>query len=208
MAFKVLSFNSNSILGKLDEIKALVEVYKPDIVAVTETKIDSCFDDNELLGPTYTVVRKDRKRGGGGVLLAAVNSSPHVKLIKSIDGPGESVICTFQAHSHLAFNIIVYYRPPGETTLDDLSELLTCLNPTHPSVLVGDFNLPDIAWSSGKGKVKKASPRHSLHRQALDLFQLSNLQQLVSEPTHMKGNTLDLVLVERCLLDDVNIVLG
>ena len=37
---KILSFNSNSIVGKLNEIKINVDLYKPDIIAITETKID------------------------------------------------------------------------------------------------------------------------------------------------------------------------
>jgi hypothetical protein len=115
------------------------------------------------------------------------------------------VVCTIQVHSHLTLNIIAFYRPPGEQNLDILSELLVDSDLGHPSIFVRDFNLPDIVWNGGDGVVKNSSQRHPMHQQALDLFRVSNLKQLVSEPTHVKGNTLDLVLVEKCLLDDVTV---
>jgi len=80
---KILYFNSNSLLGKLNIIKAQSEIYRPD----------SNFDDNELLGDTYTVYRNDRKQGAGGVLIAIHNSSP-LKITRNINGPGESLIST------------------------------------------------------------------------------------------------------------------
>ena len=61
----MLYFNSNAVSCKVDTIKAQVETYKPDILCITETKIDSNFDDNELLGNKYTVYRNDRKQGVG-----------------------------------------------------------------------------------------------------------------------------------------------
>ena len=57
--------NCNSIIGKVDMLKALVHTYKPDLISLTETKIDKKYDDNELLGSNYTVWRNDRKRGAG-----------------------------------------------------------------------------------------------------------------------------------------------
>ena len=40
---------------KLNAIKCLAETYTPDIVAICETKIESNFEDNELLGDRYTI---------------------------------------------------------------------------------------------------------------------------------------------------------
>lgn len=201
-SIKILTFNSNSIVGKLNDIRVLEHTYKPDIIAITETKIDDRFQDNELLGPSFTVIRNDRTWGGGGVLVALKNSSPQVKLVKSSIGPGESVTCTLQAHSNLTFNLIIFYRPPGEHNLNTLTQLLDS-DFTHPNILIGDFNLPDITWSDGYGTTKESSHRSSLHKQAIGLFQSLNLKQLINEPTHDKGNTLDLVFIEKCLFDDV-----
>ena len=72
-------------------------------------------------------------------------------------GPGESIVCTFQAHSHLTFNLIVFYRPPGGQNIDHLVDLLQDQNLIYPNILVRDFNLPNIVWLNGKGEVKVPS---------------------------------------------------
>ena len=95
---KLLYFNSNLILGKLDLIKTNVAIYEPEIVCIAETKVDKIFDDNELFGPDFVVARNDRKQGGGGVMIAIKNNCRHLLLLKSADGPGESVIMTLCVH--------------------------------------------------------------------------------------------------------------
>ena len=54
-------------------------------------------------------------------------------------------------------------------------------------IIIGDFNLPDICWSSLSGQC----PRSNL---LCDFVFESNLTQLVNFPTHIKGNILDLLL--------------
>jgi hypothetical protein len=56
------------------------------------------------------------------------------------------------------------------------------------SVVVGDFNLPDVNWVTGE-----ASRRSSGVVEAVDD---KMLEQMVAFPTHVKGNTLDLVLTD------------
>lgn len=199
---KILYFNSNSILGKIHQIRAHVAIYNPDIICITETKIGPLVDDNEILGPNYTIFRKDRKQGGGGVLIACSGLSSSFRVCKHVEGPGESIISTVQIHSHLTFQLITYYRPPGESNLDILTEMLSELDLRYPIFLVGDLNLSDIDWTSGSGVVKATSSRQRLHHSAIEIFETSNLLQFIHEPTHNRGNTLDLVLVDRVLLSD------
>ena len=77
-----------------------------------------------------------------------------------------------------------------EIFCDDLATLVT-----------GDWNMPDIDW------VSNTSP--SLHHQAdiVGMFSDFGLEQLVLEPTHDKGNILDLVLCnEPNLAYDINVL--
>ena len=67
-----------------------------------------------------------------------------------------------------------------------LADLLRS-NPTHDIVLVGDFNLPDINWNT-------LSASSSVSELFCDFVYNHNLAQLVYEPTHIRGNILDLVL--------------
>jgi len=66
---------------------------------------------------------------------------------------------------------------------------------TWNSIVVGDFNLPNINWHVDFPKVKERAPWKKLHQNFLDFVSLENLCQVVNEPTHIMGNTLDLILV-------------
>ena len=201
---KILAMNANSISGKLNVIRCYVATYKPSIVSICETKICDKFDDNELLGNEFTVWRKDRCQGAGGVLIA-VRNDIDAKILKSHSGPGESITITLQIHDKIIFNIVTFYRPPGEYELDNLKEMIELYGEANNSILLGDFNLPDIEWSLDppKGKVKASSCRKALHQRALDYFVEADLAQLVDKPTHKHGNTLDLVLVNNALLNEI-----
>lgn len=198
----VLFFNSNSIKGKLNEIKALNEVYKPDIVSICETKIDNTFDDNELFGQGYTVTRKDRTFHGGGVLVATNNNTLAGCVVTSVVGTGESIITSIKLSQHVKFNLITFYRPPQYSDLEELSSILE-FDSQVPSIVIGDINLPDIVWKDGFGTVKLESNKFGFHKRALDIITSNNFKQLVSEPTHKKFNTLDLILINTILLDDL-----
>ena len=54
-------------------------------------------------------------------------------------------------------------------------------------VIVGDFNLPDVSWSSLTGSTLVSNL-------FCDFVFESNLTQLINCPTHIKGNTLDILL--------------
>ena len=147
----------------------------------------------------------DRVRRGGGVLIAVYNKSRDITLLHSGDSYGESVYCSIRLQSKMIINLVVFYRPPQEVSLENLDQLINENKNSYPTIYVGDFNLPDIDWSTGKGFVKPMTLRKSLHEHALRIFEANNLIQLVHEKTHVKGNTLDLVLVENQILDDLQI---
>ena len=54
-------------------------------------------------------------------------------------------------------------------------------------IILGDFNFPSINWQTLLG----TSEASSLF---CDFVYNNNLDQLVTEPTHVKGNILDLIL--------------
>lgn len=202
--FKILSMNANSITGKLNLIKCYAETYNPDLVCICETKISDSFDDNELLGDKFTLWRKDRAQGAGGVLIAMKNDS-NAKVLDSKSGPGECVVIKIQIHDKIVFNVVTFYRPPSEYELDNLKEIIETYSEANSSIIVGDFNLPDIEWSANPPHVKPTSNRKALHQRALDIITEADLMQFVHEPTHRLGNTLDLVLVNKALLDEINV---
>jgi hypothetical protein len=79
------------------------------------------------------------------------------------------------------------YRPPSSRpeTIGQLSELFR--DAEKNSVFFGDFNLPDINWSTGVAG-------SSMSRGVVEAVAEAGLQQLVDFPTHTRGNTLDLII--------------
>lgn len=58
-------------------------------------------------------------------------------------------------------------------------------------MIVGDFNLPGINWTTDS--TKPYCQYKSLHAEFLSFLMEHNITQVINEPTHVKGNTLDLV---------------
>ena len=59
---KLISINMNSIRDKKLDLMAFLEVHRPHVVAIQETKIDSSIATSELFPETcqYNVFREDR----------------------------------------------------------------------------------------------------------------------------------------------------
>ena len=74
---KCLVLNARSLRNKVLDLQALLLVDIFDVVAITETWLDSNFGDHELLMDGFNIFRKDRHiQRGGGVLLAVRNHLP------------------------------------------------------------------------------------------------------------------------------------
>ena len=68
-----ICLNARSIMNKMNEFMALMDVLRPDVVGVTESWAREEVDEAELGIDGYVLFRKDRscavERKGGGVLL-------------------------------------------------------------------------------------------------------------------------------------------
>ena len=84
---------------------------------------------------------------------------------------------------------IVYFLPnPSQVYFQNLLSYLSTLSSTnHHLTITDDFNYPDIDWDT----LFSSSPTFSM---ICDFAFEFNLEQLMSAPTHVKGNILDLVL--------------
>lgn len=161
----------------------------------TETWLSDFILDNEIIPPGYSTYRKDRSTRGGGVLVAVKDSIPSVRITAPDD---LEVVAVRLGGNHSIILCTVYVSPSAQgdyhsSLLDFLSFLCTSLEPV---VIVGDFNCPDICWST----LTASSDMSCL---LCDLVFRYNLTQLVDYPTHNKGNILDLVFVKGELVEDI-----
>lgn len=63
--FKVTSLSITSLLKHLDELKVLLNNSPIDVLAINETKPDSCITYCGLFIPGYEICRRDRNINGG-----------------------------------------------------------------------------------------------------------------------------------------------
>ncbi len=101
-----------------------------------------------------------------------------------------------------SITICLAYNPPNapEDQFINLLDTLKGISEIENLIIFGDFNCPDIDWLT----MSACSPSSD------SLCDLCNLTQLVSSPTHSRGNTLDLVitnsegLIEDLWIEDSN----
>ncbi|XP_049274344.1 uncharacterized protein LOC125759517 [Rhipicephalus sanguineus] len=183
----VLLVNCRSIKNKRDDFASLVETVQPHVVLGTESWLDNSIANIEVFPPGFTVFRKDRHRHGGGVFILISNGLPSEELHFETDT--ESVWCRvhFPKGHKLVFGS--FYRPPdsNEIPIQNLADTLSVLSDTV--FLGGDFNLPDITWTSDGAITNKSRINTSFK----ELLMLNNLTQYVLVPTRQQA-TLDLVL--------------
>ena len=76
----VCHLNINSIQNKFEELAATINKISAHIVFVSETKIDASYPDEQFSIPGYVLYRKDRKKGGGGIMVLVSSLLPEKRL--------------------------------------------------------------------------------------------------------------------------------
>ena len=76
--FKMAFLNITSLTKHIDELRILLANYPLDVISINETRLDEGILNSEIYTPGYEIVRRDRKRNGGGVcfyIKTAINYS-------------------------------------------------------------------------------------------------------------------------------------
>ena len=84
------------------------------------------------------------------------------------------------------------YVPPNATVEyhNELINYLATITSLSNSILItGDFNMPDINWSTLTGC-------SLIYNNFCEFIVQSNLEQVVNMPTHKYGNMLDIILTD------------
>jgi hypothetical protein len=188
----ILYTNAQSVQGKISELSALAEDAGPDIILLTETWCNATVDNAVLAIPGYilaTDLRRDRidtANGIGGGLLVYGKEGIEILMNDNL-ASNFNQYCSFRITTRSTpLNFVLAYRPPSSRQ-ENTVELCNLLRKLDSNTLViGDINLPDIDWKEGRAGAKG--------RQLLETALEENLDQMVSFPTHRKGNMLDLII--------------
>ena len=194
--YSVCHINARSIMAphRLDDIEVcLGGCHGYDIIAVSETHLDSTVIEAKASLPDYDFFRLDRNRNGGGVGIYC-RSNMAAKRLHVFEIPGlELIWIEFICASRR--NVVgCCYRRPGQNLLEvnsflhDLENSIQAVldsNP-HSVTILGDFNDRCTLWDS-------LHSTSELGNKLYNLITNNNLFQLITEPTR-GNNILDLII--------------
>ncbi|CAB3988901.1 RNA-directed DNA polymerase from transposon BS, partial [Paramuricea clavata] len=111
--FKIAALNIASLVSHIDELKMVMSSQTLDILAINETRLDSTIAHKDISIIGYNVVRKDRNRHGGGVLLYVKETWNF--LTKQITSDIDLEILTIEIIGKFVkpFLVTTWYRPPA-----------------------------------------------------------------------------------------------
>ena len=130
------------MMTHFDELKLFIETNKPDIIGISETKLDKTINDCDICISGYRVIRKDRNCRGGGVLMY-LNESLNVKHKEDLDFNIESISVEIKIGNYKPFLVTTIYRPPDKPVayFDQIETLISSTDlEGKESILMGDLN--------------------------------------------------------------------
>ena len=154
-SIKSMTVNSRSLRStqKQHQLLELIAEHDPDVICGTESHLDYKYSSAEVFPDSYTIARKGRAEGGGGVFVAS-----HQRIVSSeesyLDTQCESKLIKIALSGAKSIFIGCFYRQPN-SNIDPLLELDKSLKdlPTYNNsftnmLLIGDFNTPSIEWEN------------------------------------------------------------
>ena len=187
----IMYFNAQSLLPKMDKLRALIGTQNPHIVCIVETWLSNDISDNEISLEGFQVLRLDRNRHGGGMLIF-VHDSLVSKVV--VAGPSSFELLIISVSNHVStckHHVGLLYHPPS-SSVQCLVDLYNCLGSLEPSsyssfVLIGDFNIDFY------------NPSYFLYSHLCNILSSFSLKQVVDGYTHSSPNgsvsCIDLALV-------------
>ena len=210
--FNVHGLMPATLQSKVPYVSDMLHENDQLFIGLTETWLQN-HKDAELSINGYSVFRADRKRkkksrgrlSGGGVAYVRDDLASKMEINLQFSNGVVEVLGLYSKTDNLY--IAVVYRQPDDTSGGNrststefnaaLSHLSTSLNktttPTPNLVICGDFNLPHYSWKDGSNLpgvfADEKIMLEALKKFSDDFF----LHQHICQPTHVAGNTLDLL---------------
>ena len=150
----------------------------PDVICITECWLCHDIQDTEIQIPGYQLVRLDRNRHGGGVLIYVL----HKFIVKQLHTHPSLELLTVTLHcDKCKFCLSLFYRPPCSSVdvLHCLHNYLQSINiPQFLSfILVGDFNINFL------------DSTHPSFSKLCNILSTFSLTQVVKDHTHIYRNS-------------------
>ena len=185
--------NVRGLCKHLNEVKILLENTPLDVLALTETHLNSNISDNELRIDGYNIKRKDRVNREGGGCAIYYKESLDIEEMGKYNTVGLEALWIEAKLCSQRLLIGCVYRPPDVTTFyDKFQTLLENIWLTRKNIAIaGDFNsdmLPRNQSEGGKYLGKKL-------KNILGSFDLKNVIKRLTRVTDTTKTILDLIIV-------------
>ena len=195
---KIGCLNIRGLLNKIDEMRTIVTECNFDVIGICETFLDDDVADNEICIEGYTIVKKNRNRHGGGVILYIKEGIQYTEITDlaglDVEGVWANIQCDKQ---HLALGIM--YRPPSsnnaylKSMLDQIDNVFSY---NENIILMGDLNYDY--------KLDESLSSNPLHQIEI----LYGMRQLINSPTRVTLTTSTLIDVMFSNVHESHIVTG
>ena len=167
------------MMTHFDELKLLIETNKPDIISISETKLDKTVNDCDVDISGYRVIRRDRNCYGGGVLMY-ISESLNFNHREDLDFDLESISVEIKVGKYKPFLVTTIYRPPDKPVsyFDQIESLISTTElEGKESILIGDLNCDFLCESNNNTKNLKR------------ILFTYGFSQLIKEPTRTTSDT-------------------
>ena len=186
--FSVFHSNIRSIYNSLHGLKDFTSDYKPSILALSETWLDTSVVVAELTIKGYSLYRKDRNRHGGGIavyLKSSLTTQPIGDHIKPTSKSSLESLWIAVSSRNLLSSIVlcVCYRPPSSppATVDDwFVEIDQAIPHCKCVIICGDVNVNLLCDGNVSQNFKCQ-------------IQTLGLHQIISTPTRITSTSVSLL---------------
>ena len=178
---KIAHLNINSILNKVVEVKVMLNRNMFDILFISEAKTNNNVSSSLLAQPGFRIVRKDRKKGAGG-LGAYIRADLRVVRRQKLEPTNIELICLDVKTSNNSRLIVCgcYRSPdlfPQSDFIDALSSVTEAMYMTRQELLLlDDFNM-DMFENMAENRYP--------NRNLLDFCQRFSLVNMITKPTRV-----------------------
>ena len=163
---------------------------------LSETKLDKFFPSTLLSNPHYRIIRRDRKRGAGGLLVYISNSLVARRKPKMEQENIESICLNVKGIANTSFHVCACYRSPNLCRVSDfISACSTAadkmLKSKSEMIFLGDFNIDMLQSNCNINLHSHTNPLTDV----CDQFCLANVIDEPTRVTNTSKSLIDVILV-------------
>ena len=129
----------NSISNKFDTFDNIVKAF--DIFLISESKLENTFPINQFAIGGYKILRRDRNRFGGGLILY-INESIPCKPLSNHSMFSDLELMAFELHqSKRKWLFLGIYNPPSQNGIEFLRRISLILDFCLPTYYLATYDL-------------------------------------------------------------------